>query len=179
MQKPYPAVNSKCFPFFVCQSDKLVKLRMCSGVISAEGVVSCCAGQRIHQCGRVAGFARILDCALGVIARSRRITKFPHTRRTKRQKGPPDIPARTGRKRTVFGRIENRERPVVVLFAIHKVARERQNVRESNLKLISSRRKAGVAGKVAIWSSARLSCSAPSASADRARERFPPCPTIR
>jgi len=30
------------------------------------------------------------------------------------------------RKRTVLGRIVNRERPVVVLFAIHKIARERQ-----------------------------------------------------
>ena len=94
-----------------------------------------CGKQRIHQCGGLAGFARILDCALAVIARSRGITKLPHTRRTKRQEGHPDIPARTRRKRTVFGRIVNRERPVVVLFAIHKVARERQSVRESDLKL--------------------------------------------
>ena len=35
----------------------------------------------------------------------------------------------------MFGRIVNRERPVVVLFAIHKVAGERQSVRESDLKL--------------------------------------------
>ena len=35
----------------------------------------------------------------------------------------------------MFGRIVNRERPVVVLFAIHKIARERQNVRESDFKL--------------------------------------------
>jgi hypothetical protein len=34
----------------------------------------------------------------------------------------------------VFGGIVNRERLVVVLFAIHKVARERQRVRESDLK---------------------------------------------
>jgi hypothetical protein len=35
----------------------------------------------------------------------------------------------------VFGRIVNRERPVVVLFAIDKIARERKNVRESDFKL--------------------------------------------
>ena len=35
----------------------------------------------------------------------------------------------------MLGRIVNRERPVVVLFAIHKVARERQSVRESDVKL--------------------------------------------
>ena len=35
----------------------------------------------------------------------------------------------------MFGRIINRERPVVVLFATHKVARERQGVRESDFKL--------------------------------------------
>ena len=91
--------------------------------------------QRKHQCGGVANFARILYCALAVIARSRRIAKSPDTRRTKRQDGHPDIQARTRRKRTVFGRIVNRERPVVVLFATHKVARERQSVPESDFKL--------------------------------------------
>ena len=35
---------------------------------------------------------------------------------------------------TVFGGIVNRERPVVVLFAIHRVASERKSVRESNSK---------------------------------------------
>jgi hypothetical protein len=35
----------------------------------------------------------------------------------------------------VFGRIVNRERPVVVLFATHMVARERQSVGESGVKL--------------------------------------------
>jgi hypothetical protein len=45
------------------------------------------------------------------------------TARTNRQEGHPDIPARTRRNRTVFGRIVNRKRPVVVLFAINKVAR--------------------------------------------------------
>ena len=35
----------------------------------------------------------------------------------------------------VLGRIVNRERPVVVLFAVHKVAGERQNVRESDFEL--------------------------------------------
>ena len=139
MQKAYPAVRfqllSSTCPSFVCQSDKLVDLRICSGVISAEDVVKTCVGQRIHQCGGVADFARILDCALGVIARSRGITKYPQTPRTRRQESHPDIPARTRRKRTVFGRIVNRERPVVVLFAIHKVARERQSVRESDFKL--------------------------------------------
>ena len=35
----------------------------------------------------------------------------------------------------MFDRIVNRERPVVVLFAIHKVARQRQNIRESDFKL--------------------------------------------
>src|ERR1700756_1690675 len=35
----------------------------------------------------------------------------------------------------MFGRIVYRERPVVVLFAIRKVTRERQSVRESDLKL--------------------------------------------
>src|SRR5258708_7614908 len=83
----------------------------------------------------MAGFARILDCALGVIARSRGITKLPHTPRTKRQEGHSGIPARTRRKRTVFDRIVDRERPVVVLFAIYKVSRERQNTRESDFKL--------------------------------------------
>jgi hypothetical protein len=34
----------------------------------------------------------------------------------------------------MFGRIVNRERPVVVLFAIHKVASERKSVRESDSK---------------------------------------------
>ena len=108
---------------------------MCSGVISAADVANSCVTQRIHQCGSLADFARILDCALGVVARSRGITKLPHTRRTKRQEGHPDIPARTRRNRTVFGRIVNRERPVVVLFAIHKVARKCQSVRESDFKL--------------------------------------------
>jgi anaerobic glycerol-3-phosphate dehydrogenase len=36
---------------------------------------------------------------------------------------------------TLRGRIVNRERPVVVVFAIHKVAAERQNVRESDFEL--------------------------------------------
>jgi hypothetical protein len=35
----------------------------------------------------------------------------------------------------VFGGIVNRERPVVVLFAIHKVARECPSVGESELKV--------------------------------------------
>jgi hypothetical protein len=35
----------------------------------------------------------------------------------------------------VFGWIVNRERSVVMLFAVHKVASERQNVRESDFKL--------------------------------------------
>ena len=35
----------------------------------------------------------------------------------------------------MFGRIVNRERPVVVLFATHMVARERQSVGESGVKL--------------------------------------------
>jgi hypothetical protein len=35
----------------------------------------------------------------------------------------------------MFGRIVNRQRPVVVLFATHRVARERQSVRESDFKL--------------------------------------------
>ena len=35
----------------------------------------------------------------------------------------------------MFGGIVNRERPVVVLFAIHKVAGERQSVGESDVKL--------------------------------------------
>ena len=108
---------------------------MCSGVISAADVINNCGKQRIHQCGGLAGFSRILDCTLGVVARSRGITKLPHTQGTKRQEGHPDVPARTRRKRTVFGWIVNRERSVVVLFAIHKVARERQSVRESDFKL--------------------------------------------
>jgi hypothetical protein len=44
----------------------------------------------------------------------------------------------------MFGRIANRERSVVVLFATDKVARERQSVRENDFKLVlfavSSRR---------------------------------------
>ena len=83
----------------------------------------------------MAGFAGILECELGVIARSRVITKYPETARTRRQEGHPDIPARTRRERTVFGRIVDRERPVVVLLAIYKVARERQSVCESDVKL--------------------------------------------
>ena len=79
--------------------------------------------------------SRILDCALGVIARSRVITKVVQTRGARRQERDPDIPARPRRKRTVFGGIVNRERPVVVLFAIHKVAGERQSVGESDVKL--------------------------------------------
>ena len=35
----------------------------------------------------------------------------------------------------MIGRIVNRERPVVVLLATHKIARERQNIRESDFKL--------------------------------------------
>jgi hypothetical protein len=35
----------------------------------------------------------------------------------------------------MFGRIVNRQHPVVVLFATHRVARERQSVRESDFKL--------------------------------------------
>ena len=35
----------------------------------------------------------------------------------------------------MFDRIENRERPIVVFFASHKVACERQNIRESDFKL--------------------------------------------
>src|SRR6185437_16386663 len=81
------------------------------------------------------GLARILEGALNVTARSRGITELPQTIRTKRQEGHPDIPARTRRNRTVFSRIVNRERPVVVLFTTHKVARERQSVRESDFKL--------------------------------------------
>jgi len=76
----------------------------------------------------------------------------------------------------VFSRIVNRKRPVVVLFAGHKVARKRHSVGESDFKLDLFRRKSGVAGKVAIWSSALLTCSVPSRSADRARERCPAVP---
>ena len=88
-----------------------------------------------HQCGGVADLAGLVDCPLAVIARSRGITELPQTPRTNRQQGHPDIPARPRRKRTVFGRIVNRERPVVVLFAIHKVAHERKSVSEKDLKL--------------------------------------------
>ena len=35
----------------------------------------------------------------------------------------------------MFDRIVNRERPIVVFSATHKVARQRQNVRESDFKL--------------------------------------------
>jgi hypothetical protein len=35
----------------------------------------------------------------------------------------------------VFGRIVNRQRPVVVLLATHEVARERESVRKSDFKL--------------------------------------------
>src|SRR6185437_8304733 len=81
------------------------------------------------------GLARILEGALSVTARSLGITELPQTIRTKRQEGHPDIPARTRRNRMVFGRIVNRKRPVVVLFTTHKVARERQSVREGDFKL--------------------------------------------
>src|SRR5580692_9646534 len=69
----------KCFPVrchsFVCQTDKLVERRICSGVISVPDVVITCLVQRIHQCGSVAGFARFLDRELAVAARSRGIAK--------------------------------------------------------------------------------------------------------
>ena len=61
-------------------------LRMCNDAISAEGVAISCAGQRIHQCGSVAGLARLLNCALGVIARSRRITTSDCTTRSRRHR---------------------------------------------------------------------------------------------
>jgi hypothetical protein len=80
------------------------------------------------------GFARTLDCALGVIARSRGIAELPHTVRTIRQEGHTDIPART-RRQWMIGRVVIRERPVVVLLATHKIARERQNICESDFKL--------------------------------------------
>ena len=42
--------------------------------------------------------------------------------------------------------------------------------------LIASRSSAGVAGKVAIWARARVSCSAASTSAERASDRCPALP---
>ena len=50
-------------------------------------------------------------------------------------RGYPDIPAGARRKRTVFGRIVDCQRPVVVLLATHRVARERHSARESDFKL--------------------------------------------
>src|SRR5262249_55116496 len=94
-----------------------------------------CPKKRKHQCGGMADLARLVDCALALIARSRGITELPQTPRTNRQEGHPDIPARTRRNGTVFGRIVNRERPVEVLFAIHIVAHERKSVPESDVKL--------------------------------------------
>src|SRR5262245_6584654 len=89
----------------------------------------------MHQRSTVADLARTLDCASVVISRSRGITEHAEIVRTNRQEGHTEIPTRTPRrKRTVFDRIVNRERPVVVLFAIHKVAHERKSVTESDLK---------------------------------------------
>jgi hypothetical protein len=48
-----------------------VERRIYSGVISVLGVTITCSEQRNHQCGGLTGFARILEGALGVTARSR------------------------------------------------------------------------------------------------------------
>jgi hypothetical protein len=95
-----------------------------------------------------------------VIARSYGITKYPQTRRTKRQEGHPDISARTCRNRTVFGRIVNRERPVVVLFAIRKVASERKSVRESDPKfdLFATQSRRGRQGRDLVKRPSELLC---------------------
>src|SRR5262249_50159155 len=121
--------------FFVRQSSKFIKERLCFSIMPVPRVLPRCPPQRIHQCGGLADLARLVDCALAFFARSRGITEVPQTSRTNRQQGHPDIAARPRRKRTVFGRIVNRERAVEVLFAIHKVARERKSVPESDLKL--------------------------------------------
>ena len=77
----------------------------------------------------------------------------------------------------MFGRIVNRKCPVVVFFAIHKVARERQSVRESDLKLdlFATQIRRGRQGRDLIKRPFEL-LRAFSRSADRASER---CPAVR
>src|SRR5262245_50876823 len=88
----------------------------------------------MHQCGGMAELARRAACPLAVIPRSRGVTELPHTRRTMHQEGDPNIPTGTRRNRTAFDRIEDPERAVVMLLAIHQVAHERKSVPESDMK---------------------------------------------
>jgi hypothetical protein len=60
----------------------------------------------------------------------------------------------------VFGRIVNRERPVVVLFAIRKVASERKSVRESDPKfdLFATQSRRGRQGRDLVKRPSELLC---------------------
>ena len=77
----------------------------------------------------------------------------------------------------MFRRIVNRQRPVVVLLAIYKVARERQSVRESEVKLdlFATQIRRGRQGRD-LGKGARVNCSAASTSAELSSDRRPALP---
>ena len=60
----------------------------------------------------------------------------------------------------MFGRIVNRERPVVVLFALHKVASERKGVRECDPKfdLFATQIRRGREGRDLVKRPSELLC---------------------